>query len=344
MKPDEMHAADSSGGSKILWLSIVQGWAILLVVVGHVNGYTYSGVDGELYPLSGMIHDFCYAFHMPLFMFVSGGLLYYSRIGRGWKTGALYRDKLKRLLLPYVFFTALTFVLKGALSSHMKRGVDVSLHGFVNAFFDPANGPLVEMWFIGTLMWLMLFYPLYRQALRWQWAELLLLAATLAPLVLSLHLRVGGWLSVSGVPAYAFYFTGGMLFFKYRLYRWFEGRWWAAMALTALFLALLAAGWGRGVVQASCGILMSVGWGVVAAGRWPGVFASFRDHTFQIFLVGLFPQMFVELFVWTKIHHQWLQLPFYVVSCLGAIVVGVVVSRLMSRVGSKWLRWCFGLK
>ena len=156
----------SRSSDKLLWLSIVQGWAILLVVIGHVSGYTYSGEPGELYPASDWIHRFCYSFHMPLFMFVSGALLYYSRLSKGWKVSALYKDKLKRLFLPYLCFTVIGFAIKAPLSAMTKRGMDVSFGGFLNALVDPGNGPLAELWFVGTLMWLMFMYPLYRVMLR----------------------------------------------------------------------------------------------------------------------------------------------------------------------------------
>ena len=92
------------------------------------------------------------------------------------------------------------------------------------------------------------------------------------------------------------------------------------------------------------GILMSLAWGVWIADRFPKLFSSFRDHSFQIFLVGIFPQMFVELFLWKRLHHEWLQIPYYLLSCVLALAFAVAVSRMASREKTPWLRWCFGLK
>lgn len=338
-------AKGDSANDKILWLSIVQGWAILLVVIGHVSCFTYD-VPGELFPLSDAVTRFCYAFHMPLFMFVSGGLLYYSRIAKGWGTRALYVDKFKRLALPYIFFTLFALLLKGFLGSYTKRGgVEISIGAFLDALFDPAHGPIAEMWFVATLLWFMAMYPLLRAALRNQYLEMGLLGATLLPFVFGNPWEFGPWFNLGGVPGYMFYFVGGMLFFKYSLYRFAESKGpWVPLGLTVLFAASVYALAVPRVVAASAGILMSVAWGVWLHGRMPGLFGWFRGYSFQIFLIGIFPQMFLELFVWKRMPHEWLQLPYYIASCVAAIAISVVVSRLVGRVPSRLVRRLFGLK
>lgn len=337
-------AASAGKNDKILWLSIIQGWAILLVVVGHVTAYTYAGPEGEIYPLSDLIQRMCYAFHMPLFMFVSGGLLYFTRLRRDWPTGRLYVDKLKRLLIPFVAFTIIGFLIKIPVAGVAKRGMDISLHGLGMAFWDPVNGPLKELWFVGTLMWLMFMYPVYRVMLRKPWGDILLLAVTLVPFVAGVHFSFSGWLNLAGVSRYAFYFVGGMLFFKHRCMDWLSSHLWATLAATLLYAAGVAFSAVPAIVTASAGIVMSFGWAGVVS-RWlPGLFSSFRDHSFQIFLVGIFPQMLVELFVWRRVHEEWMQLPFYLVSCLFALAAGVLVGRLAPKLPWRWLRWCVGAK
>lgn len=331
--------------NKILWLSIVQGWAILLVVIGHVNGFTYNANENEMYPLSAIIHTLVYSFHMPLFMFVSGGLLWCTRLERNWSIPRLYADKLKRLMIPYIFFSTFTLLLKSFLSSFTKRGAEISLDGLTQALVDPVNGPLNEMWFVGTLMWLMFMYPVYKAALRWQWTELLLLIMTLLPFVFSLNMSIKGWLNISAVPRYAFFFVGGLLFFKYRLYRFFEKRIWPAISLTLLFIAsVVIVKDGVTLLSPCLGILMSIAWGVWIADRLPNLFGTFRDYSFQVFLLGIFPQMFIELFLWKRFHNNWLQVPYYAVSCIAALLFAVLVGKLVSKIKTPWIRWCFGLK
>ena len=337
-------AAGISGKSdKILWLSIIQGWAILLVVIGHVNAFTYSGAEGEIYPASGWIQRFCYSFHMPLFMFVSGGLLYMTRIEKGWNTISLYKDKLKRLLVPFVLFTIIGFLAKIPFAGVTKTGLDLSVHGFVMALFDPANGPLKELWFVGTLMWLMFMYPVYKAMLHSVWSEILLLAVSLIPFVFDMHFDFSGWFNLAGVSRYAFYFIAGILFFRYNVVSYFASRLWAVISVTAIYVVCFVIPSVPGVITALLGILMSFAWGSRLT-RFPRLFSSFRDHSFQIFLIGIFPQMMVELLVWKRFHEEWMQLPFYIISCVLALACGVVMSRVASHFRPAFLRWGFGLK
>lgn len=61
---------------KINWLLILQGWAMLWVVIGHSPlGEVGNGPTWE-----NALYHFAYSFHMPLFMLVSGWLFYLTRI------------------------------------------------------------------------------------------------------------------------------------------------------------------------------------------------------------------------------------------------------------------------
>ena len=66
--------------NRINWLSVLQGWSMLLVVIGHVT-LTNVFQDPET-PVSAEIERIIYSFHMPLFMFISGFLFYLTKIGR----------------------------------------------------------------------------------------------------------------------------------------------------------------------------------------------------------------------------------------------------------------------
>ena len=65
-----------AGKKKINWLLILQGWAMLWVVIGHAClGEAGHGPEWE----NALFH-FAYSFHMPLFIMVSGYLFHYTRI------------------------------------------------------------------------------------------------------------------------------------------------------------------------------------------------------------------------------------------------------------------------
>ena len=145
---------------KITWLQILQGWSMLLVVIGHV---TLTGIfENPQTPVSATIERVIYSFHMPLFMFISGFLFYFTKISRDLAYKEVVFDKLKRLGIPYLFFTFFTFSVKFIFSPFMKRPVELSLRQFTDSFLYPGSNPLSEMWFVATLFIIMLSYPLLK--------------------------------------------------------------------------------------------------------------------------------------------------------------------------------------
>ena len=61
---------------KINWLLILQGWAMLWVVIGHA----FLGKPGEGPEWENALFHCAYSLHMPLFMLVSGWLFYLTRL------------------------------------------------------------------------------------------------------------------------------------------------------------------------------------------------------------------------------------------------------------------------
>lgn len=94
---------------RILALDVAKGVGILLVVFGHV---WRGAFDAGLAISEGMyrlIDNAIYAFHMPLFFFLSA-LLFVSALRR--PVGALLIDRVMRLLWPMVIWTWIFFGTK----------------------------------------------------------------------------------------------------------------------------------------------------------------------------------------------------------------------------------------
>ena len=77
--------------AKINWISALQGMAIVLVVMNHVRLYDAS--IGDDYAFVHRIRDVFQPFFMATFFFISGMLLYYTRMSSEWRTFQLYKDK-----------------------------------------------------------------------------------------------------------------------------------------------------------------------------------------------------------------------------------------------------------
>lgn len=86
---------------KIEWVSIIRGITIMLVVIYHVQLVDMS--TGCNHRFCEMIPQVYLPFFMPVFFFISGGLVYKSRILRDCGTIEFYKDKFVRILLPFIF-------------------------------------------------------------------------------------------------------------------------------------------------------------------------------------------------------------------------------------------------
>lgn len=118
------------------WVDSLKGIGILLVIMGH----TCNIID---------IYQWIYSFHMPLF-FIASGLLFRSHA-----TSDMIKRKIRHLLVPYFFFSLLTFFY-WLLIERLLRGDSISpTYAFVNIFIArggegnyPQNSVL---WFLPCL-------------------------------------------------------------------------------------------------------------------------------------------------------------------------------------------------
>ena len=154
---------------KIEWLAVLQGFSMLLVVMGHVD-LTNIAYDPNT-PIASAIHEVIYSFHMPLFIFISGWLFYYTCIGRDKSYKDMIVSKSKRLLIPFFVFTFVTMVLKIAFPQLMHRVVDAE--EIINTFVFFRSNPLGEMWFVIVLFELMLLYPIYKAITKNIWLSVI---------------------------------------------------------------------------------------------------------------------------------------------------------------------------
>ena len=74
----------------------------------------------------------------------------------------------------------------------------------------------------------------------------------------------------------------------------------------------------------------------------PRLFASFRDYSYQIYLMGIFVQVGVKMLY----KHGFISCygAGYALCIAGGIYVPVIVSLAIKRLGSKYLKFCTGLK
>lgn len=186
------------------WPDIAKGIGILLVVYGHVaRGVAKAGlpIDKALFEaLDALI----YAFHMPLFFFVSGYLFWGSVAARGFI--ALLPSRLALLLWLYVLWS----LGHGAVEVLLGRLTNGNLHwAEVLALWQPR----AHFWYLYALALLVLVSSAFAWVPERYRAKALFMAATLAFTVPGLGT---GWYPLLVASRYLVYFAAGYLLAAYR--------------------------------------------------------------------------------------------------------------------------------
>jgi fucose 4-O-acetylase-like acetyltransferase len=127
-----------------LWIDNTRGVAIVLVVVGHVIQFgSHSTFDIFTNPFFVTI----YAFHMPLFAFISGylGVSSLQRL----RASAIIRTRSRSLLVPFAAWTVVVGGVSSVLTQLAQGGIEPArlAKGVVRDFVYP-DGSLWFLWFL----------------------------------------------------------------------------------------------------------------------------------------------------------------------------------------------------
>ena len=130
------------------WLDIAKGFAILLVVLGHVLiGFLTAGMYPQFKEGLNYIIYTIYSFHMPLFFAISGYLYgRYEERATPEKAKEVLLKKLIRLGIPFVLFSWIQGLLH------------LVLNHYTNRYFDPFRfikmyaSPFDQFWYIYALL------------------------------------------------------------------------------------------------------------------------------------------------------------------------------------------------
>lgn len=128
------------------FIAYMQIIGIILVVLGHSFHEFPDGRHGT----SMLLYRLCYSFHMPLFLFVSGFLMAFSTEMSGKKRSPskFIISKVKRLLLPMIVLTVITFVPRAKMSFAADEVISLNSHNFIMSFIDSSYMPIPFFWFL----------------------------------------------------------------------------------------------------------------------------------------------------------------------------------------------------
>lgn len=130
-----------------LWLDYLRAFACILVTLGHLAN---SFIDAHFVSENGLLSVFVqiiYHFHVYIFYFCSGYLFQASfqtlDAKAAWKKRCI---RVLDLLVPYIFFSFITYAIKIILSGSVNTPVD---HSFLDTLI---NYPINQMWFLYALI------------------------------------------------------------------------------------------------------------------------------------------------------------------------------------------------
>lgn len=126
------------------YLDFVRGVAIILVLWGHC--IQYGTVDGSEFFYNPMF-KLIYSFHMPLFMLISGYLLYYSI--QKYSAGKTILSRIKSLGWPLLIWGCMpTFISEASQYMH---GVEMSLYSVIKSGYYIVLG-VTSIWFVWAVL------------------------------------------------------------------------------------------------------------------------------------------------------------------------------------------------
>lgn len=137
------------------FIDVAKGIGILMVVWAHIL-------------LVGVSHSVIYAFHMPLFFFISGLLFnkekYFSLVH-------FIKQRTKRLFVPYLWYSIVTWCIWACFRYFRNDDVDSYLMPLLQTFIAQGSGAYIvhnsALWFIPCLFAVEVLYFLFSKFNEW---------------------------------------------------------------------------------------------------------------------------------------------------------------------------------
>ncbi|MEA5507017.1 acyltransferase [Halotia wernerae UHCC 0503] len=147
-------ASHTSMQRRLYWVDYAKGIGIFLVVVGHVlRGLVNSSILQPT-PFINFVDSWIYAFHMPLFFFISG--LFVQR-SLSKPLNSFILDKVYTIAYPYFIWSVIQGIFQTVGSRYTNKPsslVDILKIGYE---------PIMQFWFLYTLFAIFLVYGIFNK-------------------------------------------------------------------------------------------------------------------------------------------------------------------------------------
>ena len=191
--------------NRVIWLDNLKGFAIILVVIGHViDGFELNGIYGSA-KYAWPIFDAIYSFHMPLFFVISGfsfTLAYLEKpMMGGYCTRGRYKEQILDLLWIYVIFDVVKIVMK--MVTNGRNIVDAS---WTDILWLPLRS-VAPYWYLYVLFFMYLLTPLL---VRFDARKVLIISGAVSLIFYTIVGFIDLDLTIFKVIQYAFFFLLGV--------------------------------------------------------------------------------------------------------------------------------------
>ena len=333
----------------IFWIDVLRGLNIILVLMWHVNIIDINTGTNHIECLQ--VAHFFQPIRMPLFMFISGGVLYLGRIKPDWGSVKFYKDKAIRLFIPFLFFSFVVSLWEPIVHLLSNSLDETTLPNILNSLFR-CKGLAIHLWFLPVLFCFMLLFPFYKIACKNNFALLFiliialalnLLNASLFPMTSQLTITVNP-LFVDKAAKYFVFFVLGIIYFRFKAH--FVMKNWRNLLLsTIIFFISFVYLRSFPLWMSMCGILLMITLAMQLCKLSSSLFKSFRGYSFPIYLMSMPIQYLFGILLWKspfyEEHLYWL---FYVLSILIGLYLPVLIAKNIELSKYGFLKTCFGLK
>lgn len=315
----------------IKFIAYLQVIGIVLVVLGH-SFHLYNGGNTESTLLWRLLHSF----RMPLFIFVSGYLMAYTtwqRPDRDISAYSYIKLKAKRLLIPFVFLTLITFAPRCLLSAAADEPMTLSWGNLLKAFFYSDAMPVPFFWFIHasfillsiTYISIRIFNKLNIPRLTYY---LFLISVYWA--LGTFDIGLGSFLSLHDASKIAVYMVIGAFYCDYseKIDKLLNIKvWWSGSLFFALWLAFfyLLEGTPAMILCSICGIIMCVCLAQLLVRKNITVLDHLVGANYMIFLLSWYFNVLCQ-----QVLAHFVTLPWQVHTIL-SLVLGVYIPWLAYR-------------
>lgn len=303
------------------FVAYLQVIGIILVVFGHSFHEYPDGESGT----SLSIYRMMYSFRMPLFMFTSGFLMAYttSKSSRSWLE--FCGNKVKRLLVPFMFLTTVTFVPRVLMSGMADDSFDLSLNSFLLSFIDCDYMPIPYFWFIHSSFTLLVFtYAVIFICRKHNIQPIYYYTAVLVLFIVLVtrNINMPSLLSVNMTVRLSIYFIGGCMYCQFMdkidsVIAWTKITSLPAFALAWLLFFYLREHGNNTAYYYLCGffgIMMIISLAKILEARKITVLDHLIGTNYMIFLLSWYFNVLAQ-----QVLAHFVELPWWIHTCLSMI-------------------------